>query len=523
MENGKTLNDYLVYEVVLESGKYSVNLENKTFTMQDDCGITRVEENGTITVGGETSEHGYSANYVYTVNYVRETLSEEDTQPGSKVNFRTDTVKNSRPGVKIIKKDYAWENHLQGAVFTLMKANDESTKKIFTSDGQGLIAVAYLTADVEYTLTEVTAPFKYLSLINSVTIKVDANDHVFVNGSDEVPVNADYQIVQVSNPTADNMPTITIRNKPFTLKAIKVDATDTTRTVEGVTFALYREVIESDTHDPRPDYSPIEGMETLTTGEDGVIPQIDLNHLSAGKTYYLRETAVPNAYKSLGFDIRIIISPTGQISIGKAVRLYEEGRWDISEINEADGVKLLMDDDGNLTLQIQNTPTEKVRILKKAVNTGGEALPGAVFVLYRMSQIGEDGKPKAGEIPMIPATATDQNGYLDLGTLGGNTSYYLFETKAPDGYQLLSVPVIISTTTSGTITATLNGTPLTKQKISGGTGNVDIWQFTVVNNTGFELPSTGGPGTKWFYIIGGAVVLGAGILLILKHRKRNDA
>ena len=521
LHDGKTLNDYQVYEVVLDPDKYSVDPENKTFTMEKDCRITRVVEDGSIIVGGETSEHGYSANFVYTVNYDRETLSNEDTQPGSQVNSRTDTVRNSRPGIKIIKKDYAWKNHLQGAVFTLMKENDESSKKVFTSDGQGLIAVAYLTANEEYTLTEVTAPYKYLSLIDSVTIKVDTDNKVYVNGSVDVPENADYQIVQVENPTADNMPTITIRNKPFTLRAIKVDATDTSRTVEGVTFALYREVIEYYSNNPRPDYSPIEGMDSLTTGEDGVIPQVDLDHLSTGKTYYLRETAVPNAYKSLGFDIRIIITQTGQISIEKAVYSSQQGKWEFSQITDGSAV-LLTDENGNLTLQIQDKPTEKVRILKKAVNADGESLSGAEFELYRMSQIGEDGKPKAGEIPMIPATATDQNGFLELGTLGGNTSYYLFETKAPDGYQLLSAPIIISTTTSGMVTATLDGTPLAKEKISGGTGNVDIWQFTVINNTGFILPSTGGSGTKWFYIIGGAVVLGTGLLMILRRRKRND-
>lgn len=41
---------------------------------------------------------------------------------------------------------------------------------------------------------------------------------------------------------------------------------------------------------------------------------------------------------------------------------------------------------------------------------------------------------------------------------------------------------------------------------------------TVVNQTGLELPETGGMGTTIFYIIGGVLVVGAGVLLITKKR-----
>ena len=40
----------------------------------------------------------------------------------------------------------------------------------------------------------------------------------------------------------------------------------------------------------------------------------------------------------------------------------------------------------------------------------------------------------------------------------------------------------------------------------------------VVNTTGLELPSTGGMGTTIFYIIGGVLVAGAGVLLIVRRR-----
>lgn len=40
----------------------------------------------------------------------------------------------------------------------------------------------------------------------------------------------------------------------------------------------------------------------------------------------------------------------------------------------------------------------------------------------------------------------------------------------------------------------------------------------IPNGTGTELPSTGGIGTTIFYVVGGAMVIGAGVLLIVKKR-----
>ena len=41
---------------------------------------------------------------------------------------------------------------------------------------------------------------------------------------------------------------------------------------------------------------------------------------------------------------------------------------------------------------------------------------------------------------------------------------------------------------------------------------------TVTNNSGEELPSTGGIGTTIFYIIGAILVIGAGVVLVTRRR-----
>lgn len=86
------------------------------------------------------------------------------------------------------------------------------------------------------------------------------------------------------------------------------------------------------------------------------------------------------------------------------------------------------------------------------------------------------------------------------------TNYYLYETVAPSGYNKLTVPIIVNVKDDGTITATLNGKTISE------TG-----AFSVANNTGTVLPSTGGIGTTIFYIIGGALVVGAIVTLVTRR------
>ncbi|MBD8989624.1 MAG: isopeptide-forming domain-containing fimbrial protein [Clostridiales bacterium] len=105
--------------------------------------------------------------------------------------------------------------------------------------------------------------------------------------------------------------------------------------------------------------------------------------------------------------------------------------------------------------------------------------------------------------------------------LDDSVNYYLYETKSPAGYNLLSEPV------SFRIAAEYNtdGSALSADKptVTIGNGEPSTTLSTdVVNQSGAELPSTGGMGTTLFYVLGGVLVVGAGVLLITKKRMRSE-
>ncbi len=120
--------------------------------------------------------------------------------------------------------------------------------------------------------------------------------------------------------------------------------------------------------------------------------------------------------------------------------------------------------------------------------------------------------PTAGEDGTITWSAntvltTDANGKIDVAGLDSDT-YYLREVKAPDGYNKLKDD------TKFEINATLNAenTTLTYEKVT----------VKINNQSGTELPSTGGIGTTIFYILGTVLVLGTAVGLVTKVRMKKD-
>lgn len=142
-----------------------------------------------------------------------------------------------------------------------------------------------------------------------------------------------------------------------------------------------------------------------------------------------------------------------------------------------------------------------------------QPLAGVKFVLMKGEQYavlsGDKLDRWTSNVEEATPLITNEKGNIYAYGLDADT-YVLKETETLPGYNLLA----------DTITATIaeNGDVTYKYTSSeGGTNN----SITVENNTGTELPGTGGMGTTIFYTLGGVLVVGAAVLLVTKKRMSN--
>ena len=206
---------------------------------------------------------------------------------------------------------------------------------------------------------------------------------------------------------------------------------------------------------------------------------------------------------------------------------------------EKNTVNLTYSNDPNNSTSRGQTPDKVVYVYdfdivieKYTVNETTEThLSGAKFVLYKtvdsknlyyfynettdkveLVTLADDAVAAAITNKTITEVTTDSNGAAKFQGLDTGT-YYLHETEAPAGYNLLKGDVTVDITatygdngqiTSSSATSTDNGQYQQTQKIE--------------NKAGATLPSTGGMGTTLFYVAGAGLVLVAVVLLITRKR-----
>ena len=164
------------------------------------------------------------------------------------------------------------------------------------------------------------------------------------------------------------------------------------------------------------------------------------------------------------------------------------------------------------TYQLNNT--------KHQDTENGPALEGACFRLYsdeactdqsEVQLYQKDGfyypiKDALGKEAVEMKSAA--NGTFNVKGLDAGT-YYLKETKAPDGYSACKeIPVTIKADHSRNDQVNLEGSNLTNDIVNIKAG-------------GITLPSTGGIGTTIFYVVGGGLMVAAIVLLVTKKRMEN--
>ena len=229
--------------------------------------------------------------------------------------------------------------------------------------------------------------------------------------------------------------------------------------------------------------------------------------------------------------------------LNESAKIYDEGCQD----NEAHLVYSNNPNDGGTGKTPDQTVydwTFKVDVTKVDGEDINTMLEGAVFVLSENNNLVLDpdtnGNPTKNLDKLIKlvdnhngtytvANTTTATTYTMTTPTGGKISikglddekeYYLYETKAPGGYNALTAPVKIMITDNtydpiGNQIVTQPNVEVNEANAYSGVG------FSVANNVGTTLPGTGGIGTTIFYVIGGGLMVAAAILLITKKRMEN--
>ena len=157
---------------------------------------------------------------------------------------------------------------------------------------------------------------------------------------------------------------------------------------------------------------------------------------------------------------------------------------------------------------VTNKTAAQLRIVK--IDQTGKALEGAGFS-FKGGTINEEELKSA-----VPQGGTEaiiyENRSLPIET------YTLSETDPPAGYNALPGDVTIEIKVDkGQIVAaaSMNGEAIDPSKMSKDANG--LWTLQVVNDAGVALPSTGGPGTRLFTILGLAMMMGAGMMLFRRR------
>lgn len=177
------------------------------------------------------------------------------------------------------------------------------------------------------------------------------------------------------------------------------------------------------------------------------------------------------------------------------------------------------------------TSNTAMQIVKIDAEHPETTLEGAVFNLYKLPE-GADEIEVTDPIdlstlePVTVSGETDlvsgQNGVISIPDGLSQGVYYLFETVAPDKYDLFKFPIKITVTDSGTVVykqQDYNAGQLIDAELTTPEGGVPTLIIYAADSSGVTLPHTGGAGV-WLYTVGGILLIGIAVLTLGINLKR---
>ncbi|HEL1968653.1 TPA: discoidin domain-containing protein [Streptococcus suis] len=347
-----------------------------------------------------------------------------------------------------VKKVDQQNRPLEGAVFTLYDSQDRPHQTA-RSNQQGIIEFTNILGG-EYTFKEVEAPVGYTldSTVHRVTIRNSEN--ITIDGQTYTP-QAPLEIVNK-------------KDAKLSLKIKKKDAAN--NPLKGAVFRL-RKTSDGQSYD-----------ETL--GNTFESDEFLFNELTVGN-YTLEEVRAPTGYRGMGQINLTVYEENGTLKLRKQADTANS-QTSTPQLNN-----------GVVTLDIYNQPLE-LTFTKQ--NAQGEPLENAIFELRQIHS--------TGFTVVRTNLFSKANGQFVLKGLLPNTTYELWETRAPDGYAKPTQAVVQFTVNEdGTARFTRGGSTIVNSppkfkvkivKIDAETGqtitegvNDTAPRFTVTNATGETL------------------------------------
>ena len=255
----------------------------------------------------------------------------------------------------------------------------------------------------------------------------------------------------------------------------------------------------------------------LTLGDTVTVKLLDGETLSgaiAEATYGTLTAA--NKTDDAELDIRIVFSNEWlKANIGKTIVINYTGTVNsnavIADAANPNKATIKWGNVDNPLTDEDEVEVWSAKITVKKVDGDGKPLEGAGFILKNASNkyykntdgivSWVDAEDDATEIFPVKATADATEAAASFTGLANGT-YTLIEKTVPTGYNKAADSTV------------------TIKDADAEDLNLAV-ETTVTNNSGAELPSTGGIGTTIFYILGGLLVIGAAVILVAR-RKAQD-
>lgn len=352
------------------------------------------------------------------------------------------TATNSPIAVQMVKQSDG--TPLAGATFELTPADgftfaDGSTEAqtITIESTSGATALTNLTANMTYILKETVPPAGY---------ELNETEFTFTVAADGTIVSAEADGYTVSG---SEIITITVNDEPIEVTLTKRNADGAA--LEGAEFTLHGMFANAD------------GTPSGTVADRTVVVEngtVALEGLIADQQYTLTETKAPEGYRVNTGTLTFTVNTDGTLT----------------EVKPAEGYAI--DADTATAITVIDQPTE-LDLIKLA--SDGTPLAGAEFTLAPDTEHDADSRFASGQSSIDLVVGEDGTVPTVTGELIAGHAYVLTETKAPDGYALITESLHFTVGRKGRAASVTAGTELPDGYTIGGDKTAGTIALTAVD------------------------------------------